>query len=126
MQLRKIKYLLLPVFWLSLLLATSQSGRAALSLQSNDPIALVKKGDALLWQSNFSAAEQAYNTAIVTDSENAQAYAHRCYLRTYQQQFDEGIADCQQAVALAPKEAEGYIYLTRAYDWSGEFSAAIE
>lgn len=91
-----------------------------------DPANLVEIGDQALWQSRFAAAEDAYTGAISADPKSSVAYAHRCYLRTFQQRFDEAIADCQQAIALAAEQAEGYIYLTRAYDWAGEFEKAIE
>ncbi|MEW5960412.1 MAG: tetratricopeptide repeat protein, partial [Chloroflexota bacterium] len=126
MKLSRLRRLLLTIPWLPLLLITGQLTKAAPPLQNDDSAALVEQGDALLWQSDFSAAEHAYDAAIAADSKYARAYAHRCYLRTFQERFEEAIIDCQQAITLTPDKAEGYIYLTKAYDWSQDFSAALE
>lgn len=116
--------LILGLGW-SLLLVTGQPVGAAPLSQTNSAT-LVAQGDTLLWESKFSEAEAAYDAAIAADPSYAPAYAHRCYLRTFQEQYADALADCQQAVALAPDEAEGYIYLTRAYNWNEDFVAAIE
>src|SRR5687767_679936 len=87
-----------------------------LHAQDNDPARMVETGYYLLFQSDFAGAETAYNDAITSDPSYAPAYAHRCYLRTFQNRIEEAVADCQKAVTLNPGDAEGYIYLTRAFD----------
>jgi CHAT domain-containing protein/Tfp pilus assembly protein PilF len=117
---------LLCILMFTFFLVNGRLLSAAPSYQSNDPAALVAEGDALLLENDFEGAQAAYEAAIAIDSTCAAAYAHRCYLRTFQHRYDEAITDCQQAITLASDDPEGYMYLTRAYDWNGEFAAAIE
>ena len=94
--------------------------------QDLGPAALVDTGNVFFLQSDFEAADEAYASALAVDTNYAPAYAHRCYLRTYQDQYEEAIADCERAVELAPDGPEGFIYLTRAFDWNKEFEKAVE
>jgi tetratricopeptide (TPR) repeat protein/CHAT domain-containing protein len=96
-------------------------------LEKNDtPAQKVEKGDQFLLNSDFKAAGDAYSQAVTADSQYVEAYAHRCYLRTFMMMYEDALADCQQAISLAPQEPQGYIYLTRAYDWNGEYEKAAQ
>lgn len=94
--------------------------------QGDDPAPFVEAGDLFLSQNDFEGAENSYNQAITLDARFAPAYAHRCYLHVFQYRIEEAVTDCKKAVEINPADGEGYIYLTRAYDWAGDLEKAVE
>src|SRR5437660_6178071 len=43
-----------------------------------------------------------------TPQDRAVAYANRCRARNLKREYDRAIADCDQAIRLAPRDANGY------------------
>lgn len=102
---------------------------AALYAQNTDADAMLARGDEALYQSDLNTAEGLYSSVVDGYADDpsmlARAFARRCNLYLYRFDLDAAEEDCQQAIALAPDLADGYIFLTRVYDWRSNYLFAL-
>src|SRR5215813_5963501 len=64
-------------------------------------------------------------TITVVDKFTAVAYANRCFARCHKGDFAGAIADCDQAVRIAPRLAAGYLSRAVARTMVGDANAAL-
>jgi len=65
------------------------------------------------------------SSAGQADSEGAEAYVNRGDAYLFERDFDQAIAEYDQAIALDPGVAEAYLYRGLAYYWKGDDDQAI-
>jgi Tfp pilus assembly protein PilF len=87
----------------------------------------VAEGDELLWESDWEGAEAAYAQAIELHPSDPLAYAHLAYLHVQRPQTQkQALDEAQQAVDLAPEDAEILAYLVKVLDYNARFDEALE
>jgi len=92
-------------------------------LQAGD--ALAQKAFAATEAGDFATAEQ-YWTQLITDfPQNPAVWSNRGNARVGQNNLDGAIADFNQAIELAPDQADPYLNRGTALEAKGEFAAAI-
>jgi tetratricopeptide (TPR) repeat protein len=77
---------------------------------------------------NFGRADQALQTlnkVLAQDADDAQAHNLRCRVFYEEAEWDQAVADCEAAVALAPNDSNDHLWLARAYGQKADHSGAF-
>src|SRR5260370_23845391 len=80
---------------------------AALGLVPNDPTALAERGDAHERAGLYDRAAEDYSRLIAIDPANAKAWNNRCWDRALLGRLEQALADCNEALRLAPPHPRG-------------------
>lgn len=79
-----------------------------------------------IYNGDTIAAMQAINEAIRDDGKNALYWENRAVIKSALGQFDESIADYDQAVALAPNDTDLKAKRQRVIDYQERYQAAVD
>lgn len=77
---------------------------------------------------NFGRADEALqilNSVLAQNSNDAQAHNLRCRVFYEETEWDQAIADCEAAVALAPNDSNDHLWLARAYGQKADHAGAF-
>jgi tetratricopeptide (TPR) repeat protein len=103
-----------------LLAAIALPATSALSQQP-----LVVRADSAWTAESYALAASLYDEVVARDSSNSRAVFRLATLRSWDNQFDEGIRLFRRYIALEPRDTEGRMSLARVVAWSGQYAAAI-
>ncbi len=102
----------------------TDSARAALAAQPEDPETLIATGQALdeVWQ--FDESIGLYTRAIAIAPGDPRPLSHRGLRYISTRQFDRAIADLEQARAISPRNFHTLFHLGLAYYYAGRYADA--
>jgi serine/threonine protein kinase/Tfp pilus assembly protein PilF len=88
---------------------------------------LIKKGDALVEEKEFTKAIDDYSEAIRLDPRSAEAWYRRGFARYYLRDYDDAIKDYTEAIHLDPTDGRAYFERARAWhNGKNQYEKSVE
>ena len=107
--------------------ATTASGLTPDTPDAAKAVALIREGDALQQQNDYSSALDRYTQALVLDPTNAEAYISRASVYSLLgTNFDQAIQDANQAIQLDPNNYWNYDELGKIYSADEKYDLSVQ
>ena len=87
--------------------------------------ASIDEGVALKQAGDHAGAEAVFSAVIAQEPTNASAVAERAVVRSWQQKYQEALADYAEAIRLRPDETEWRVGQSRVLYWKGDCKKAL-